>query len=139
MRNKFAAALLLPFIFGSLVFVCRAQTPGLSSDQIQAIKSIRIASGKKAAPLALRLAVVTKQIYENMLSEKENPALRHKLSREMEKVAGQLLAIKGQSIRDIVRVLTPEQRDVLRSEMRKPGAPADLSELIGRIFSVPEK
>lgn len=147
MKNKRVGLLLFPLILGALACVGMAQTPSplpeavprLSPAQLQAIKSVRAESEKKAAPLALRLATVAKQIYENMLSEREDAALRRKLSREMDGVATQLLAIKGQSIRGMVRVLTPEQRSFVRSEMRKPDAPGDLSELITRVFSVPEK
>lgn len=150
MNNRRRIFLLLPFIVGILACVVVAQTPPpppdfpvagprLSPAQLKAIKSIRAESEKKAAPLALQLAAVVKRIYENMLSEKEDAVLRRRLGKEMDRIAAQLLAIKGQSIRETVGVLTPEQRSLVRDEMRKPGAPADLSELIARIFGVPEK
>jgi hypothetical protein len=145
MKNKRVGLLLFPFILGTLACAGVAQTPPpdalprLSQTQLQVIKSIRAEGEKGAAPLALHLAAVAKRIYENMLSEREDAALRRKLSREMEKVAAQLLAIKGQSIRGMVRVLTPEQRSIVRNEMRKPDAPGDLSELIARVFGIPEK
>ena len=150
MKNKLTVLLMFPFILGSLPCVGLAQVRSpspeasetvarLSPAQLEAIKSIRAESEKKAAPLALRLAAVAKQIYGNMLSEREDAVLRRKLSRELNEVAARLLAIKGQSVRDMVRVLTPEQRDFIRGEMLKPGALGDLSELIARVFSVPEK
>lgn len=150
MKQKLRVLLLLPFILGALACVAMAQGassapdaaeagPRLSPAQLQAVKAIRTESAKRAAPLALRLATVAKQIYANMLSEREDAVLRRKLSREMNNVAAQLLAIKGQSIRDIVKVLTPEQRSLIRNEMRKPDAPGDLAELIARVFNVPEK
>ena len=74
-----------------------------------------------------------------MLSEKEEDSLRLRYSREMNEAVVGILAVKGQSIRDMVRVLTPEQKKFIRSEMRKPGAPGDLSELIMRVFNIPEK
>lgn len=111
----------------------------LTNDQTHAIRSIRVAAEKKAAPVALRLAATSKQIYDNMLSDKENNRRRQQLSKEMNRTATQLLAIKGQSIRDMVQVLTPEQRKLIKTEMQKRDAPADLSELIWRIFRIPEK
>jgi len=137
------------FLFVVLLNVGMAQTgaasnspdaiPQLTPAQLQSIKSIRSATERKAAPLAIRLAATVRRVYENMLSDKEDEALRKRLSSQMNEVASQLLAIKGQSIREIVRVLTPEQRSLIRSEMKKPGAPADLSELIMHVFKVPEK
>ena len=99
------------------------------------MKRIKTESEKQAAPLAMQLAAVAKQIYENMLSDKENQKLRRRLSHQMNEIAGKLLAIEGQSIRDTVAVLTPEQKRTLRDEMRKPGAPADLTELISKLLA----
>lgn len=146
--KKSRLALALPLTLAMLAFSATAQTPAsnsneerarLTPEQVQSIKSIQADAARKSAPVALRLAGIVKSVYENMLSENENPVLRRKLSKEMNRVAGQLLAIKGQSIRDTVRVLTPAQRALVRTEMVKPGAPADLSELISHLFSVPDK
>ncbi|MBA2341564.1 MAG: Spy/CpxP family protein refolding chaperone [Pyrinomonadaceae bacterium] len=111
----------------------------LSEAQKQKIKFIRSEAEKTAAPLALRLAQVAKRIYENMLAEKPDEELRQRLSSEMNEVVVALLSIKGQSMRDAVNALTAEQKQVIRSEMRKPGAPGDLMELIMRVFNLPEK
>ena len=111
----------------------------LSEAQLRAIKAIRRESEKRAAPLALRVASATKHIYGNMLADKEDQALRRKLSAQMNQAVVALLAIKGQSIRDVIAVLTPAQKQLVKSEMRKPGAPGDLTELMARVFSLPDK
>jgi len=38
-----------------------------------------------------------------------------------------------------VNVLTPQQKQVIKDEMGKPGAPAELSELTTHTFDIPEK
>jgi hypothetical protein len=38
-----------------------------------------------------------------------------------------------------VGVLTPEQKRLVKSEMRKPGAPGDLGEVIARTFNLDDK
>lgn len=111
----------------------------LSEAQLRAIKSIQSASERKAGPLALRLAMTAKRIYENMLADRENQALRRRLSRELHEAAAALLSIKGQSVRDVIGVLTPEQKRLVRTEMRKPGAPGDLMEVIARTFNISDK
>ncbi len=111
----------------------------LSEAQLQAIKSIRAESEKKAAPVALRLAATVRQIYENMLAEKPDEGLRGRLSREMREETWELLSIKGESIREVVNALTPEQKRLVRDEMAKRGAPADLTEVVWRVFKVPGK
>jgi hypothetical protein len=111
----------------------------LSETQRQAIKRIKDESEKKAAPVALRFAGIVSRIYENMLADNPDEGLRAKLDAEMKEVSWELLAVKGQSIHDIVGVLTPAQKQLVKSEMSKPGAPADLSEVVARTFRLDEK
>ncbi|MGB8508444.1 MAG: hypothetical protein WCD76_08560 [Pyrinomonadaceae bacterium] len=111
----------------------------LSEAQKAAIKRVRVESERKAAPTAVRLAVVVSRIYDNMLADQPDEKLRVKLSAEMKAAAWELLAIKGQGVREMVNVLTPAQKRLVKSEMRKPGAPADLSEVISRTFKLTDK
>lgn len=111
----------------------------LSEAQLQSIKSIQTKWAKLAAPLALHLAVTVKAVYANMLRDKEDARLRERLGAEMHTVAGELLAIKGQSIREVLHVLTPIQKLLIKNEMGKANAPADLMELTVRTFNIPEK
>lgn len=111
----------------------------LSDAQRQAIKRIHLTSEKRAALPALRLARVVSQIYKNMLANKPDDGLRVKLAAELKEVTWQLLEIKGEGIRQTVNVLTPAQKQLVRTEMAKPGAPADLSEVIAHTFNLSEK
>lgn len=150
MKNRPVVSFLLFILTSVVVSTVGAQTrpganslPGarhpLSESQLRAIKSIRSESEKKAAPLAMRLGATAMQIYENLLADEEDEQLRGRLTKEMDEVVVGLLSIKGQSIRDMVKVLTAEQKQLIRGEMTKPGAPGDLSELIVKVFGVPEK
>ena len=111
----------------------------MTEAQKQAIKRIQAESEKRAAPAALRLAGVVSRIYENMLADRPDEELRSRLSAEMKEAGWELLAIKGQSIRETVNVLTAEQKRLVKDEMRKPGAPSDLSEVIAHTFRLDEK
>ena len=111
----------------------------LSDSQKQAIKRIHVESEKKAAPTALKLAGIVSKIYENMLADKPDEELRARLSAEMKVAAWELLTIKGEAIRETVNVLTPEQKQLVKSEMRKPGTPGDLSEVIAKTFKLDDK
>ena len=124
--------------------VCRLlhkthETHTLSDAQKQAIKRIRSNSERRAALPTLRLARVVSQIYRNMLADKPDDRLRVKLAAELKEVTWQLLVIKGEGIRQTVNVLTTSQRQLIRSEMRKAGASADLSEVIAHTFNLSEK
>jgi Spy/CpxP family protein refolding chaperone len=111
----------------------------LSDAQKQSIKNIQTDAEKQAAPAVLRLAEIVNKIYENMLADKPDERLRASLSAQMEKATWVLLSIKGQSIHDIVRILTPAQRRLVKAEMQKPGAPSDLSEVVAHVFKLDNK
>jgi Spy/CpxP family protein refolding chaperone len=111
----------------------------LSDSQKQAIKRIQAEAEKKAAPAAIRLAGIVRKIYENMLADKPNEKLRAALSAEMKEAAWTLLSIKGQVVRDTINVLTPAQKQLVKSEIQKAGAPADLSEVVAHTFGLADK
>jgi hypothetical protein len=129
LNNTFAAGWLL---------VAPDDSHALSAAQKEAIQRIRSASKLRAALPALHLARVVSKIYANMLADRPDENLRARLSKEMKEVTWQLLTIRGQAIRETVNVLTPDQKQLLKVEMRKPGAPADLGELIGKTFNFPD-
>jgi LTXXQ motif family protein len=138
-----AFALLTALLFLTALASASAQTGAVKLDaahtlteaQKTKLKNIREAAEKKAASAALRLAEIVKNIYNNMLAETPDEKLRLLLSGEMKEAAWTLLSIKGDSIRDMVAVLTPAQKELLKTEMRKPGAPADLSDIIEHTFN----
>jgi len=117
----------------------QSSSTSLSEAQQQAIKRIKAASARKAALPALRLAGIVRKIYLNMLADKPDEKLRVRLSAELKETTWELLTIKGQAIRETVNVLTREQKQFIKDEMRKPGAPADLGELIDHTFKLDEK
>ncbi len=143
--------LLLALCFAASTQTSKGQTPNTATDnkpvavpqlsdaQKQAIKRIDTIAKLKAAPSALKMASVVSRIYQNMLADKPDEKLRVSLNDELRDVTWQLLTIKGQSIRDIVNVLTPAQKQLIKSEMHKPGAPADLSEVIAHMFKLEDK
>jgi hypothetical protein len=111
----------------------------LSSQQIDALKKLKIAAEKQAAPYAARMAVTVKQIYDNMLAPQEDQRLRRKLARELHVETAKLLDLRGQSYRDALAILTLEQRQTLREALTKPDAPRDIGEAIAKTFGLSEK
>lgn len=110
----------------------------LRPQQIESLKNIKSKAEREAAPLAKQLSVTIKQVYDNMLADKPDEKRRKKLSKQMTDTTVKLLLIKGNSIREMIAVLTPEQKELLKSEMKKQDAPADLSELFERVFIIPK-
>ena len=72
-----------------------------------------------------------------MLADAPDVKLRKKLSRQMTATVTKILLIKGRSKREMVELLTPAQKALLKIEMARPDAPGDLGELIERVFNLP--
>ena len=111
----------------------------LTAEQLAAFKKIQTETERKAAPYAIELAKTAKEIFANMLADREDQRLRKRLSVRLHAAAGRLLDIKGQSFREMLAVLTPDEKRLIRDEMNRPGAPADLADLMGHVFDLPEK
>jgi hypothetical protein len=111
----------------------------LTDAQRQAIKTIQTEAERRAAPAVLRLNGIMSKVYANMLAERPDARLRATLSARMEKATWALFAIKGQSVYEILRVLTPAQRQLIRVEMKKPGAPMDVWEIVAHLFKLDDK
>jgi len=135
----FKTVLLIPF-----VTVCAAASWGqtattLSPQQIDALRAIKVNSEKASAPYAAKLAVTVKAIYANMLAAHEDQKLRKKLARNLHIYTGELLDIRGQSYRDALAILTPDQRQTVREALKKPNAPTDIGEVIQTTFGIMDK
>jgi hypothetical protein len=52
----------------------------------------------------LRLASISKQVYDNMLSDREDEQRRRRLARKINKSMLELERIKGQAIREMIAI-----------------------------------
>lgn len=121
----------------------RAQSAdALSDDQRSAIKRAQAQAEEKAAPIALRLAGVVRKIYENNLADTPDAAVTSALDAEMKDLVWQVLLVKGESMWAAVRVLTAEQKAIIREEVAKAATGSDLPDLmdlIARTFHLTDK
>jgi len=117
--------------------VCYSQTATtLSSLQIEEINAVKARAETRAKQPALQMAATIRRIYANMLSPHEDQRLRHTLSEQLHRDAGKLLDIKGQSFRESLAILTPEQRTTILTALNQPDAPQDIGELIEKTFKL---
>jgi hypothetical protein len=107
--------------------------PALTDAQKTAIASLRSDSEKKATLMAVQLAVVVQKIYDNNLSDTPNEALRGTLDNEMKDLVWQLLMTKGDAMWAAYRLLMPEQKRIVRTEIAKPRPPGDLPDVMDLI------
>ena len=111
----------------------------LSEAQKEAIKSILAELKKRAGPLLLQLGHSVKEIHANMLAGKPDETLNQTLTKKIGDAMAELIALRIQSNQKIVNLLTPEQRQIVKSELAKREAPTDLFEIIGKAFNISEK
>jgi len=121
--------------------------PALTLAQRQVFHEI-MQSAEKAAKTQeaadiLKLGEIAKRIDRNLLSEKPDAALHERLSNELtDAVAGLVrtaITLKLNTVRDLARVLTPEQKRLVLAELDKPDANPDLTELLKKVFPEPKK
>ena len=111
--------------------------PALTDAQTSAIRALQSESGQKTTQLAVELAAVVQKIYDNNLSDAPNEELRVTLDNQMKELVWQMLAVRGNSMWAAYRLLTPEQKGIVRTEIAKPRPPGDLPdvlELIAKTF-----
>lgn len=107
--------------------------PALTDAQKTAIASLRSETEKKATLMAVQLAAVVERIYGNNLSDTPNEELRVGLDNEMKDLVWQLLMTKGDAMWAAFRLLTPEQKRIVRTEIAKPRPPGDLPDVMDLI------
>jgi hypothetical protein len=107
--------------------------PALTDAQMSAIRALQSESGQKTTQLAVELAAVVQKIYDNNLSDAPNEELRVTLDNQMKELVWQMLMVKGNAMWAAFRLLTPEQKGIVRTEIAKPHAPGDLPDVMDLI------
>jgi len=81
-----------------------------------------------------KIAEIARNIDRNLLSVQPNEELDRKLSAdfaaEVTNLVNATIQAKLAAVREMVKVLTPEQKIVLLAALEKPGANPDLAELV---------
>ena len=117
----------------------------LTAEQKQAIQqkvqSLESDSKAQAEKFTAQIADIAKKIDRNLLSGQPDLELDRKLSADFDAAVTNLVssAIRSKLTvsREIAKVLTPDQKAVLLTELEKPGANPDLAELINKVFAEP--
>lgn len=141
-------SLILILAFGGGAAISGQQnTPALSPAQRQEIQQIAQAAEKETKAQAesgiLRLGEIATRIDRNLLSETPDDAVHQKLSDELADAAVVLVRtaiyLKLNTVRDLAKVLTPEQKKLVLAELERPGTNPDLTELLKKVFPEPRK
>jgi hypothetical protein len=129
-----------------LTAACAAQEKpdpnSLSETQKKALEnakqSMENETKTKTVAITLKLAALAKSLDRNMLADQPDTEVDKKLLNDLvqtvtEMVAG-VLQTKIAADREVIKLLTPEQKKLLRDEVEKADSNPDLAELIGKLF-----
>jgi hypothetical protein len=111
----------------------------LSEEQKRAIHSIIAKSKAEGAVLGLAGAAGAKEFDENVLSETPGTEADAKATKKLLDALAGVAELRLETIREVVALLTPEQKRLLREEMSKPGTPTALLDVLKRVFKLPEE
>ena len=104
----------------------------------QKADALRIISGAKerGRVIADRLAASAKNFDEVLLGEKADVEADGKAANEIKAAICDTSETRLQAARQVVHLLTPEQRRYLKAEMAKPGAEPGILEAVAKVFHV---
>lgn len=111
----------------------------LSEEQKSAIRSILSKSKVAGVPLALLGAQAAKEFDENVLAETPDAASDERTTKQLLDSLEGVARLRLQTVREVVALLTPEQKRLLRAEMSKPGTPVALLDVLSRVFKLPQE
>lgn len=109
----------------------------------QAVQAVDSEGKSKAAEYVVKLGWIAKRFDRNILSEKPDLELDRKLAAELSEAVGEAvnvaIQLKLTAVREIAKVLTPEQKKILLAELEKPDVNPDLTELVGKVLGDKKK
>lgn len=111
----------------------------LSDEQQRSIQSILTKSKAAGVALGLLGAQAALGFDENVLAEAPDAAADERATKQLLDSLAGLAKLRLQTIRDVVALLTPEQKRLLRAEMSKPGTPTALLDVLSRVFKLPQE
>jgi hypothetical protein len=89
----------------------------------------------KSLPAVLpRVFEVLQKININLLADQPDDSLSKQYNKEVGEVVLQVLNSLGDVMKQMVSILTPEQKQKIREAMKDPNAPKDIINLIGKLM-----
>ena len=112
--------------------------PALTEAQKQMLKSAETDLAGKMAPLAEKVNRIAKDLNRVLLADKADPDMRKKLADDLANavsgLAAEAIRLRVSALGAMIDSFSPEQKSLLRTELDKPGADADLLNVIKKVF-----
>jgi hypothetical protein len=104
----------------------------------KARKTVEGETKTKTVTATMKLAAIAKDLDRNILAAQPDPDVERKLQSDLVQMVTEMvttvLQAKIAADREVVKILTPEQKKILLAELDKAGSNPDLAELIGKLF-----
>jgi hypothetical protein len=117
--------------------------PTLTEAQKQMLNAAEPDLSSKMAPFAERVTRTAKDLNRALLADKADPDMQRKLADDLAKavsgLAAEAIRLRVSALRAIVASLSPQQRSFLLAEIDKPGADADLLNVMKKVFEEDKK
>jgi hypothetical protein len=111
----------------------------LTEAQKRTLRALEAESAAKAAAALLELPQLARSFNTNLLSAEPDPKLDRQLGREMADTFAKVIQLRLVRIRAAAKTFTPEQRQALAAELKKPDAPFLFDDLVRRVLGDPKQ
>lgn len=106
----------------------------LSKKQIALITSLKDSVTKSLPVVLPRLLELLQKVNTNLLSDQPDAALSKQYNKEAVEIIAQIIDSLGGAMKQMVEILTPEQKQKIREAMKDPNAPKDMINLISKLI-----
>ena len=108
--------------------------PQLTGQQLFDSSLIISTAKSRGKGLEEQLAKAAKQFDEVLLGETADVAADRRAAQDIQNIVAQAADIRLEAAREVVHLLSPEQRSYLKAEMAKPGSERGILEAFAKVF-----
>ena len=110
----------------------------LTEAQKQMLKAAEIDLNSRIVPFAEKVGRAAKDLSRSLLEGKADPELRGRLADDLanrvSELASEAIRLRVSALSALIDSLSPDQKKLLLSELEKPGADADLLNIMKNVF-----
>jgi hypothetical protein len=142
MKTLLATALILLLSFASArggPALPEQSVPPLTPAQKTSLLAVLATIKARVEPLGKQLLVLQAEVNDRMLAEEPDEAAIKNCKGRIIKLVGRMVEMRMDDIRTMLKVLSPEQRHVVKAEASRSGGEKDLFNVIVKKFGLPEK
>jgi len=106
----------------------------LNKKQTAFIMTLKDSMTKSLPVILPRLMGILQQVNTNLLADRPDASLSKQYNKEVLEIIAQIIDSLGNIMKQMVGILTPEQKQKIREAMKDPNAPKDMINLISKLI-----